>query len=455
MESEEAAEESSYASGRRRSSATAERRGSMFGNRITYAGNEMTSGKLFGKDLTEYDEVDVDALLEQLSPEELELLAGDVDPDDSLVPPSERCGYKCEKESTGPLDRKQLIDHINEQAINEPDRPELVPYVPGTVRGKKWVPPPPPVSEDPDDPTIDQVEVDLDEEFNSVLEIATEDEIVDLAAILGFHSMMNQDQYHASLLNKGRPVGVGWGGITKATKFKPLPAEPPNDTDPEESIKRLKSDDAKFKELNLNNIRKMTDEQLGRLFGALGSNSHLETLSMANTGLSDRHLDALTSALAQNNTLRTLNLETNNITPPGVVRVMEALNKMHSVEEVRLANQQQGVLGNKIEMQLTNLIEENNTLLRVGIHFEFNDARNRVSRQLQKNLDTFRIGLKTRRPRPVVSTEGASLSFTVPARIKQQQLQDSPGIPPEDLDSTLSDSEDGFSSDEGDEVAAA
>jgi tropomodulin len=56
---------------------------------------------------------------------------------DSLVPPSERCGYKCDKESTGPLDRKQLIDHINEQAINEPDRPELVPYVPGTVRGKK------------------------------------------------------------------------------------------------------------------------------------------------------------------------------------------------------------------------------------------------------------------------------------------------------------------------------
>jgi hypothetical protein len=55
----------------------------------------------------------------------------------------------------------------------------------------------------------------------------------------------------------------------------------------------------------------------------------------------------------------------------------------------------------------------------------------------------------------VVSTEGASLSFTVPARIKQQQLQDSPGIPPEDLDSTLSDSEDGFSSDDDEEVAAA
>ena len=67
--------------------------------------------------------------------------------------------------------------------------------------------------------------------------------------------MMNQDQYHASLLNKERPVGLGWGGITKATKFKPLPAEPPNDTDPEQSIARLKADDNKLKELNLNNIR--------------------------------------------------------------------------------------------------------------------------------------------------------------------------------------------------------
>uniref|UniRef100_A0A2P2I4M2 Tropomodulin-like n=1 Tax=Hirondellea gigas TaxID=1518452 RepID=A0A2P2I4M2_9CRUS len=361
---------------------------------------DMSGAKLFGKDLSEYDEVDVDDLLEQLSPEELELLAGDVDPDDSLVPPSERCGYKCEKDSTGPLDRKQLIDHINDQAINEPDVPELVPYIAGIVRGKKWVPPPPPEPEDPEDPDANQVEVDLDEEFNSVLEIATEDEIVDLAAILGFHSMMNQDQYHASLLNKERPVGMGWGGITKATKFKPLPAEPPNDTDPETSIRRLKEDDTKCKELNLNNIRKMSDEQLNRLFEALEKNSHLETLSMANTGLSDRHLVFITAALAENNVLRTINLETNNISPTGVVRVMQSLNKMHSIEEVRLANQQQSVLGNKIEMQMTNLIEENHTLLRVGIHFEFNDARNRVSRQLQKNLDTCAVQCANKDMRP-------------------------------------------------------
>ncbi|XP_071523947.1 tropomodulin-1 isoform X8 [Panulirus ornatus] len=354
-----------------------------------YKASDMANTKLFGKDLSQYEDVDIDELLEQLSPEELEMLAGEADPDDSLVPPSERNSYKCEKEATGPLNRKKLIDHINEQALNEPDRPELVPYVPGTVRGKKWVPPPPPEPQEDEDAAAQEVEVDLDEEFASVLNTASEDEIVDLAAILGFHSMMNQEQYHASLLNKGRPLGVGWGGITKATKFKPLPAEPPNDTDPEDSIKKLKDDDSNCKDLNFNNIRNISDEQLKRLFDALELNTKLESLSMSNVGLSDRHLDALTNSLTANSTLRTLNLETNSISPAGIVRIMEALLKTHSVEEIRLANQRASVLGNKIEMQLTDIIEQNPTVLRVGIHFEFNDARNRVSKHLQKNLDTY------------------------------------------------------------------
>jgi tropomodulin len=76
-----------------------------------------------------------------------------------------------------------------------------------------------------------------------------------LAAILGFHSMMNQDQYHASLLNKGQPLGMGWDGITKASKPKVFPSEPPNLTSPDETIKRVKDDDHELKELNWNNIK--------------------------------------------------------------------------------------------------------------------------------------------------------------------------------------------------------
>lgn len=76
-----------------------------------------------------------------------------------------------------------------------------------------------------------------------------------LLAILGFHSMMNQDQYHASLLNKGQPVGLGWDGITKASKQKIFPVDPPNMTDTAETIKKVEDDESKFIDLNWNNIK--------------------------------------------------------------------------------------------------------------------------------------------------------------------------------------------------------
>ena len=46
------------------------------------------------------------------------------------------------------------------------------------------------------------------------------------------------------------------------------------------------------------------------------------------------------------------------------------------------------VLGNKVEMQLTKLIEQNDTLLRFGIACEFPDARIRIHEKLQENNDS-------------------------------------------------------------------
>ena len=45
------------------------------------------------------------------------------------------------------------------------------------------------------------------------------------------------------------------------------------------------------------------------------------------------------------------------------------------------------MLGNKVETQITKLINENNKILRFGIAFEFPDARIRVSKKLEDNLD--------------------------------------------------------------------
>ncbi|CAH0777809.1 unnamed protein product [Bemisia tabaci] len=339
--------------------------------------------KLYGKDLDEYEELDVEQLLSQLSPEEISILAKEVDPDDNLLPPSQRCSYECEKKPTGPLNRKKLIEHINKQALETPDKPEFKPYVAGTIRGKKWIPPENVNQKEADE----QIAIDLGDEYEQALSQATQDEIIDLAAILGFHSMMNQDQYHASLLNKGQPLGLGWDGITKASQPKVFPPEPPNDTNIELSIQMVKEDNYDLKHLNWNNIKNISDEKFEQLFEALKDNTNLETLSLTNTGMTDRTAIKLAEALEKNCTLKVVNVETNFISPDGIVRLMKSLLNQRSLEEFRATNQRSQVLGNKIEMEITKLVESNPTLLRLGLHLEYNDARHRIASHLQRNID--------------------------------------------------------------------
>lgn len=81
-----------------------------------------------------------------------------------------------------------MIEHINKQALETPDIPDLEPFVPGVVRGKKWIPPP---QEARMQAAEEQIAIDLGDEYEQALTDATQEEIIDLAAILGFHQMVN------------------------------------------------------------------------------------------------------------------------------------------------------------------------------------------------------------------------------------------------------------------------
>jgi tropomodulin len=201
--------------------------------------------------------------------------------------------------------------------------------------------------------------------------------------------MMNQDQYHASMLNKELPH-LGWGGITKATKYSPLPLEPDNKTDPEESIKMVSSNDPSMIELNWNNIRNISDEKFKRMFLALKENTYVESISMCNVGLRDYHMKELIDAIECNSNLRVVSLESNFITPRRVADLIKSLNACASIEEFRAANQKPEMLGNKIEMDIAASVEQNPTLLRLGIHLEYNNSRDRVAKHLQANRDKYR-----------------------------------------------------------------
>ena len=60
-------------------------------------------------------ELDIDELVDRLTPGEIQKLLDECDPDDPSMPPSMRCKYTCEKKDTGPLDKQKLLDFINEQ----------------------------------------------------------------------------------------------------------------------------------------------------------------------------------------------------------------------------------------------------------------------------------------------------------------------------------------------------
>ncbi|XP_048748934.1 tropomodulin-like isoform X2 [Ostrea edulis] len=331
-------------------------------------------------DVPDIDLDDIDKLLESLSPEELEELNGNFDPDNALLPPSQRMKDQTNKVPTGPYQRQKLLQFLEKKAKEEKDWEQNKPFV-KEIRGKVWKPKEEPKSKEEQD--------HLETEWDDILTQASEEELVDLAAVLGFHGMLNQTQYYAGLDNM-KLEGGGFQGVAKAQELIKVPDEPPNKTDVEESIKRLKDNDSKLTHLNLNNIKNVSVERLIEVCESLKSNTTLETLEMASVNMTDKVAKSLVEAMAENKTLKVLNVESNFISGESIVELMKAINKNQTLQELRVANQKPEVLGNKVEMALVKLVGENKNLLRFGIALEFPDARVRIHEKLQENNDSLR-----------------------------------------------------------------
>ena len=138
----------------------------------------------------------------------------------------------------------------------------------------------------------------------------------------------------------------------------------------------------------------MTDHVAMQLAEALEQNKTLRvvkwvhTLEWMNEWMKE---DQVKGKNYLNLTIFFFSIETNFISPPIIVKLIKSLLKTKTVEEFRASNQRSQVLGNKIEMEITNLVEQNPTLLRLGLHLEYNDARHRVANHLQRNIDRSKL----------------------------------------------------------------
>ncbi|OUC47723.1 Tropomodulin [Trichinella nativa] len=310
--------------------------------------------KLYGRDLSEYEDIDIDSLLTKLTPEELEELNSEVDPDNSLLPPSQRCRDQTTKSPTGPFRREELLKFLEEKAKNEADWEEKVPFKQGVKRGKAYVPSV--VEEKKETFGIDLAKALEMDEVEIALSEATENDLVDLAGILGMHSMLTQTQYHNVVKGKSQDEeNSSFSAVVKSTPLKFVPDEPANNTDVLDCIRRLNENDPSLTEVNINNMKGL-----------------IELLEMSKN-------------------LKNLNVESNFLTGEFLIALLQATLKQQCLVEIHVENQRAAVLGNKVEMELARIVEENDSLLRVGISFQSMDARYRVSYAIEKNYERLRL----------------------------------------------------------------
>ncbi|KRZ60873.1 Tropomodulin [Trichinella nativa] len=346
--------------------------------------------KLYGRDLSEYEDIDIDSLLTKLTPEELEELNSEVDPDNSLLPPSQRCRDQTTKSPTGPFRREELLKFLEEKAKNEADWEEKVPFKQGVKRGKAYVPSV--VEEKKETFGIDLAKALEMDEVEIALSEATENDLVDLAGILGMHSMLTQTQYHNVVKGKSQDEeNSSFSAVVKSTPLKFVPDEPANNTDVLDCIRRLNENDPSLTEVNINNMKTISRENVKKLIEAAKCSTHLENFFLANTALSDADAHGLIELLEMSKNLKNLNVESNFLTGEFLIALLQATLKQQCLVEIHVENQRAAVLGNKVEMELARIVEENDSLLRVGISFQSMDARYRVSYAIEKNYERLRL----------------------------------------------------------------
>uniref|UniRef100_A0A8C4IL84 Tropomodulin 2 n=2 Tax=Dicentrarchus labrax TaxID=13489 RepID=A0A8C4IL84_DICLA len=334
----------------------------------------------YKKDLDKYKDLDEDEILNKLSAEELKQLETaleEMDPENALLPAGLRQKDQTSKTATGSFNRDSLLKYLEKEAMEHKDREDVVPFT-GEKKGKVFIPKQKPIE------TCQQEVTTLDPELEEALSSATDTELCDLAAILGVHTLVTSSQTYDGTSSK-----EGYNNVIKGEKMNPVFDEPPNPTNVEETLQRIKSNDSSLTEVNLNNIKNIPVPTLKDFAKAMEKNTHVKKFSLAATRSNDPIAVAFSEMLRENKTLRSLNLESNFVTGAGVQALVDALRDNDTLTEIKIDNQRQQ-LGTTVEMEIAKMLEENNSIVKFGYHFNQQGPRSRAAAAITKNNDLVR-----------------------------------------------------------------
>ncbi|XP_023851769.1 leiomodin-1 [Salvelinus sp. IW2-2015] len=151
-------------------------------------------------------------------------------------------------------------------------------------------------------------------------------------------------------------------------------------------IEQVCSNNPTMTELNVNNSEVIKAKTLIQFAEALNKNTHIKTFALANCRADDHVAYAIAGTLRTNTSITSINLDSNLLTPKGIMALIQALQKNTTLTELRFHNQRH-ICGGKTEMEMTKILKDNTTLLKLGYGFELAGPRMTMTNILSRNMD--------------------------------------------------------------------
>uniref|UniRef100_A0ACB8G8G4 Tropomodulin-4 n=2 Tax=Sphaerodactylus townsendi TaxID=933632 RepID=A0ACB8G8G4_9SAUR len=208
------------------------------------------------------------------------------------------------------------------------------------------------------------------------------------------YTLMSNKQYYDAICSGNITNTEGINSVVQPDKYKPVPDEPPNPTDVDETLKKIQNNDKDLEEVNLNNIKDIPIQTLKGICDAMKTNTQVKNLSLVATRSNDPVANAVAEMLKENKTLQILNIESNFITSAGMMEVIKAMKHNTTLSELKVDNQCQR-LGDSVEMEMAAMLENCPSIIRFGYHFTQQGPRARASFAITKNNELRRKQKKT------------------------------------------------------------
>ncbi|NXK77711.1 TMOD4 protein, partial [Amazona guildingii] len=214
------------------------------------------------------------------------------------------------------------------------------------------------------------------------------------AAILGMYTLMSNKQYYDAICSGSISNTEGINSVVKPDTYKPVPDEPPNPTNVEETLRQIQANDTALENVNLNNIKDIPISTLKAICEAMKTNTHVKKLSLVATRSNDPVASAVAEMLMENKTLQSLNIESNFITSAGMMNIIKAMYHNTTLSELKVDNQCQR-LGDTVEMEMAAMLEQCPSVVRFGYHFTQQGPRARAAIAITNNNELRRKQKKT------------------------------------------------------------